>query len=182
MKFEYLVFVLFGTVLLFACNVEKTPEDSYFYASIDGAFWNGEVKIQGESESLTSQALIQPSGNPDIPDILNIVYNDTHENISVNISVPAEERATELTDDHNHFGMTLTNEINTGNDQVMLVSKTLSMHISKLETKNSGIAGINAPSIIVGNFTGVMIFERFENGQTTEEVHTVQGDFEYYSY
>lgn len=181
MKYQFLYFVVLSTILIFSCSKEGAPEDGYFYASIDGPSWNGEFRIEGKAEELVGQAVITPSSDPEIPDVLLITYNDSEENIAVSISVPAEERKTELTDDHNVFGMSMASQVG-GEEDVTLISKTLSMDITELKTTSGGVFGLNIPSTVVGNFTGVMIYEKYENGQRIEEVHTAHGDFKYYSH
>jgi hypothetical protein len=60
MKFHTLFIVVLAAVVFSACNKDQAPEDSYFYASIDGPSWNGEVRITGEMDDLVGQAVISP--------------------------------------------------------------------------------------------------------------------------
>jgi hypothetical protein len=76
--------------------------------------------------------------------------------------------------------MALTNEGGSG-DEIILGSKSLSIDITKLKTSGNNVFGIKIPTVVVGNFTGVMIQEYIEEGEVIESAHTVQGDFEYYS-
>ncbi|MDX1478027.1 MAG: hypothetical protein R3301_10020 [Saprospiraceae bacterium] len=180
MKSVQVLAVVCITLLLAACSKEGTHVDSYFYASVNGPSWNGEFRIQARNmEEFPAQAVISPSGDPAIPDVLIMTYNDMVENLSVSIIIPAEKRLTELTDDHEVFGMGIVNGVNTS-ETIDLISKTLSMHVTKLNTRSGGFAGLNIPSEVFGNFEGVMIHERWDNGVRIEESHTVKGDFKFY--
>lgn len=176
--------LLFLSIGLFSCSEddfgdELGPEASYFYASLEGPSWNEEVTIMGDSMGISSQATITPSGDPEIPSVLFLNYNDPDNGIGVTIRVPAEERLTELTDGGSVFGIGITNTI-FAEEEVILTSKSVSVDVTKLKTSGD-ILGFKIPDVVIANFEGVMIRERYVDGQVIEEAHTVKGDFKYYS-
>lgn len=184
MKLQHYL-LLFLLAAFFACTVNDNeeglePEDSYFYSSLEGPSWSGEFTIEGDSSFTSSQAAITPSGDPDVPSVLFLTYNDPENGIGVTIRVPAEEGTTELTDDANVFGLGITNTSNP-EEEIILSSKSVSFDITELKTSDD-FGGFKIPQVVVGNFTGVMIRERYEDGLVIEEAHTVKGDLKYFSF
>lgn len=151
-----------------SCGTTDSDEKkgSHFYVSIDGPSMNGEYNIdEGDGSTLNFTGLVYPA-TEDTPEIVILTFNN-YNGLSVTFQVPAEERLTELTDNHQHFGMGITNT----QEEIILFSKTVSIHVTLLDSNNFGITEMEA------NFEGVMAYKYFEDGNEIEEAHTVKGDF-----
>lgn len=159
--------VLFLISILIGISCGTTDSDEkkspHFYVSIDGPSMNGEYTIdEGDGSTLNFTGLVYPA-TEDAPEIVILSFNN-YNGLSVTVQVPAEERLTELTDNHQHFGMGITNT----QEEILLISKTVSIHVTLLEIKNNGITEMEA------NFEGVMVYKKNDG---TEESHTAKGDF-----
>jgi len=180
MKYIKLLLIVLAAVMLQSCGEEGLQADSYFYVSVNGPSWNGEFTITGSSMNpIVASALISPSGDPGIPDVMIISYGEPGGGVWATMTIPGEKRLTELTDDHEFFGMGMGDGVATA-DEILLISKSVSMHITKLKTTTGGFLSFNIPSAVVGNYEGVMIHERWDMGVKIEESHTVKGDFKFY--
>ena len=175
-----------GTLIMFAmvcctssCGEEGSKADSYFRATVTGTSWNGSVNLVSTFSMPTAQALISDSGDPAIGDILFISYGEAFGQ-AVSITIPAEKRVTELTDDHEVFGMGL-GDPNAGQDGVGLISETMSLDLKVLKKGNPGVFSFEIPTRIEGAFTGIMNYTYIDtSGNEVVEPHLVDGEFKFF--
>lgn len=156
-------------LLLFSCSTTDSDEVevSHFYASINGPSMNGEIRIDDDEDpsTLNFSGLIVPA-HDDKPAVAVLSFND-YEGLVITIQVPGEERLTELTENHEFFGMVIGDT----NNEINLLSRSVSIHVTRLKNNSAGITEMRA------NFEGVMVHDYFEDGNRIEEEHTVKGDF-----
>lgn len=156
-------------LLLYSCSTTDSDEieNSHFYVSIDGPSMNGEFRIDedGDPSTLNFSGLIMPA-HDDKPAVAVLSFND-YEGLVITIQVPGEERLTELTENHEFFGMVIGDTKN----EIILLSRSVSMYVTRLKNNSAGITEMRA------NFEGVMVHDYFEDGNRIEEAHTVKGDF-----
>lgn len=159
-------------IVLLASSCRSTDGDkiksSHFYTSVHGPTMNGEFRIE-DNENVTTlnfTGLIFPA-TENSPAIAVLVFNN-YEGFGTTIQVPAKEQLSELTDNHDHFVMTMVSDMY----DIILISKSLSINVTRFKSNNFGITEMRA------NFEGIMVYKKNDN---TEESHTVKGEFEFYT-
>jgi hypothetical protein len=173
MKSLMFIFLAIGLVSCGGESGENAGQSSsYFYASINGPSWNGEVDMvdTGNPIELTAVGLITPAegGNPETA---ILTFTNSQDGLVAHLFIPAETKLLELRDAFD-FGMSLTSSL----AGVILVSEAVSLDITEFERGGApGTIGFQGPTKVVGNFEGTMTYENPDTNQI--EIHTIKGDF-----
>lgn len=168
-----------GVLFLLSCNNDdNVVKRTYIDFTVAGPSMNGVFSIEQDEDpnQLEASALYTAATSED-PSVVIITFND-YLGLGVSMILPGEKRLTELTDDHEIFGMSISSQA----DEITLISKTLSMDVTLLNLETSSIISFNLIDEMKGNFTGIMVYKYLDNGEEIEEAHIVEGKFEYAHY
>lgn len=183
MKSKVLTLILPVILLLFltsGCLIkdELTNKKSFVKIELAGPLKNGVFKIETEGAASNFQyasGLIMPNEETNEETAL-LTFQDDNQDLSVAFLFPANKGLNELVYDEidEYISVTFLNE------ELILVSKLMSLNISKFEKKENLLSGYSGTFKARGTFTGTAVFVDVTTNE--EYIHLLTGEFEYHPF
>lgn len=183
MKFKNLLFIIPGMLMLLissGCFIkdELTNKKSFVKIELAGPLKNGVFKIETEGASSNFQyatGLIMPNEETNEETAL-LTFQDDNQDLSVAFVFPAKKGLNELVYDEidEYISVTFLNE------ELILVSKLMSLNISKFEKKENLLSGYSGTFKARGTFTGTAVYVDVVTKE--EYIHILTGEFEYHPF
>ncbi|MEX0996806.1 MAG: hypothetical protein WDZ45_07145 [Flavobacteriaceae bacterium] len=180
MKARNLLLIIPGILLLLiysGCSIkdELTNKKSFVIVELAGPLKNGSFKIEtgGAVDNFqNATGLFIPNEETNVETAL-LTFQDFDQDLSVGFAFPAKKGLNELLFDEidEYISITFLNE------ELILVSKQVSLNITKFKKKESSLISFGGSFEAKGTFTGIVVY--VDSATNEEYTHILTGEFEY---
>ncbi len=182
MKTKNLLLIIPGILLLLifsGCTIKDvlTNKKSFVIIELAGPLKNGTFKIEtgGVDDPDTFQnatGLFIPNEETN-EDTALVTFQDFDQDLTVGFVFPAKKGLNELLFDETDEYISIT----FNSEELILVSKLVSLNITKFKKMENILSGISGTFSAKGSFTGTVVY--IDSATNEEYIHILTGEFEY---